>query len=97
MHRGLFICQIGGRLTALRYPEREIVAVHGLPGRGPDWSDLRRPGPGSARRGGSRRGLDADRPAVLHPGVDRRDSTGCAKWPNGLRVDARCHTFTKLR
>ena len=40
MYRGLFICKIGGRLTALRYPEREIVAVHGLPGRGPDWSDL---------------------------------------------------------
>jgi hypothetical protein len=41
MRRSLFICQIGGRLTALRYPEREIVAVHGLLGRGPDWLSAR--------------------------------------------------------
>ena len=40
------ICKIGGRLTVPRYPERKIVAVQGLPGRGPDWSRPR----GAVRR-----------------------------------------------
>ena len=39
-------------------------------------------------------GLDADRPAVL---TSASWSTSCAKRPNGLRIHARCPTFTKLR
>ena len=72
-------CVFGGRLTALRYPEKEMVSVQA----GRVWYEPARPFPPSPGDSGGDAGTDGINSAAGAGGDGGRGTAGAEAWPGG--------------